>query len=41
MSEKSDLNERVTTRPASKYVGRDVTLEETSCRSNTDFFKCY
>ena len=31
---KSNLNERVTTRPASKYVERDVTLEGVSC--NTD-----
>ena len=31
-----ELNERVTTRPASKYLGWDVTLEGASCK--TDLF---
>ena len=29
-------NERVTTRPVSQYVGRDVTLQGASC--NTELF---
>ena len=33
---KWNLNKRVTTRPSSKYVRRDVTLEGASC--NTDLF---
>ena len=37
MSEKTELNERVTTHPASKYVGRDVTLEAASCNADFSF----
>ena len=31
---KSNPNERITSRPSSKFAGRDVTLEKASC--NTD-----